>query len=268
MAVNRRMWDESVALHVAARSYDVPGFLRGRLSIHRLEIEQVGPVRGRSLLHLQCHFGLDALSWARLGARVTGVDFSPPAIAAARQLASSTDIEARFVESNVYELRRKLRGKFDIVYTGKGALCWLPDLAAWAGTVAHFLKPGGRFYFLEDHPSSDVYENDWSTRELVLRIPYFGGRAFRDESEGTYAAPDAKLQNALSFSWIHPVSEVLGSLINAGLRIVSVCEYPYTYWRKFPFTRRGRDGWWHLTNGAGMIPLMWSVTAEQPLSSG
>jgi SAM-dependent methyltransferase len=259
------MWDESVPLHVASPSYDVPRFKRGWVSVHPREFQEVGPVRGQSLLHLQCHFGMDTLSWARRGAKVTGVDFSPPAIAAARRLATEIGIDARFVESNVYDATRRLRGRFDVVYTGKGALCWLPDIPRWAKTVAHFLKPGGRFYFLEDHPCSDMYGNEPTAERLVLQNPYFGDRAFRDESDGTYAAPDSKLRNALSFFWVHPVSQVLNALIAAGLGIESMTEYPYTYWHKFPFMRLGRDGWWRLWEGQGTIPLMYSVRARKPV---
>lgn len=263
MATNRRMWDESVPLHVASQSYDVPGFRRGGLSIHSLEVEDVGPVRGRSLLHLQCHFGMDTLSWARLGARVTGVDFSPPAIAAAQQLAVETSLDGRFVESNVYDLPKVLKGKFDVVYTGKGAICWLPNMARWAKVAAHFLKPGGRFYLLEDHPIAEVFENGPTTTSYAFQLPYFGGRPCRDDSPGTYAAPNARLQHAVSYSWIHPVSETLGALIGAGLRITAVREYPFSYWHRYPFLRLRRDGWWHSTVKDGRVPLMWTVKARK-----
>jgi SAM-dependent methyltransferase len=262
--VNRRMWDESVPLHVRSADYDVAGFLDGQSSLHALEVAEVGPVQGLSLLHLQCHFGLDTLSWARRGARVTGVDFSPAAIRAARDLARSAHLRARFVRSDIYELPRNLRDRFDIVYTGKGAVCWLPDLGAWGRVVARYLKPGGLFYVLDDHPVSDTYDNDPSARKLVQRTPYFGSVPIRDESEGTYAAPEARMRNRVSYSWIHPVSELLGALLAAGLEIVAVREFPYAFWRKFSFTRRGRDGWWHVEKNEGMIPLMWSVKARKP----
>jgi SAM-dependent methyltransferase len=264
MAVNRRMWDESVPLHVASRDYDVPRFKKGWIPLHPLELRTVDAVRGTSLLHLQCHFGMDTLSWARKGARVTGVDFSPPAIRAARQLAEEVGIDARFIESNVYDVGRRLRERFDVVYTGKGAICWLPDLKRWADTIARFLKPGGRFFYLEDHPMSEVFGNEPDATGLVLTHEYFAAQALRDESEGTYAAPEARLKNALSYMWIHPISEALNALIAAGLRIEAMTEYPYTYWHKFPRMRRGRDGWWHLTEGEGSVPLMYSMLASKP----
>jgi len=264
MAVNRRMWDESVPLHLASRSYDVPSFVRGRLSVLPLEVEELGPVRGRSLLHLQCHFGMDTLSWGRLGAKVTGVDFSAPAIAAADELANQVGIPARFVRSNVYDLPAHLPGKFDVVYTGKGAICWLPDLTRWARTIAGYLKPGGRFYLFEDHPVAELYANGPRAKRFVLEVPYFGGAPLKDESPGTYAAPKARLRNATSYAWIHPISETLGALIRAGLRIDLVHEFPFSYWKRFPFLRRGRDGYWHIPRNAGALPLSWSLRAGKP----
>jgi SAM-dependent methyltransferase len=263
MGVNQQKWDESVPLHVASSSYDVPSFRRGRTTLRPLEIAEMGPVRGRSLLHLQCHFGLDTLSWARRGAVVTGVDFSPTAVATARLLAEECRIPATFVESNLYDLPAHLRGRFDRVYTAKGVLCWLPDLSAWGRLVARYLRPGGRFYLLEDHPFSDIFDNDSGVRRLVQIDPYFRREARRGVYDGTYATK-VRMKHRVSFDWIHPVSEILSALLDAGLRLEFVHEFPYTYWKKFPFMRRDREGWWHLTRGDGMIPLMWSVRATLP----
>lgn len=263
MGVNRRKWDESVPLHVASRSYDVPSFLRGRTTLRPLEIQQVGPVRGKTLLHLQCHFGLDTLSWARRGAHVTGVDFSLPAVRAARRLSRQAGIDARFLQSNVYDVPELFEEEeFDFVYTGKGALCWLPDLDRWAQVVAGVLKPGGRLFFLEDHPVAEVFSNEPTTTSLELRFPYFGSRAIREETDGTYATA-AKMRYRVSYSWMHPVSQILNALIRRGLELESVREYPYSYWHRFPFMRQDRRGWWHLEQLEGIVPLMWSVAARR-----
>jgi len=262
MSVNRRKWDESVPLHVASADYDVPAFLRGRSTLRSVELAEVGPVRGKSLLHLQCHFGLDTLSWRRRGASVTGMDFSLPAIRAARRLSREAGLPARFVHSNVYDLPDLLDDRFDIVYTGKGALCWLPDIDRWAGIVAHFLKPGGRFFFLEDHPIVELFPNEADTAELAPKIPYFDARALREEYDGTYAT-DAKMRNRVTYSWIHPVSQVLSSLVSHGLEIETVREYPYSYWHRFPFMTEDARGWWRLNHSEGLIPLMWSVKATR-----
>jgi SAM-dependent methyltransferase len=262
-AVNLAKWDESVPLHVASPSYDVPAFLAGRNTLEPIEIQEVGSVRGKSLLHLQCHFGMDTLSWARRGADVTGIDFSPAAVREARRLARATGLPGRFVRSNVYDLPSKHLGRFDVVYTAKGAICWLPDLSEWGRIIRAHLAPGGRFYLLEDHAVSDLFENDGPVRELTLAHPYFLGRALREEYDGTYATK-VRMRHRVSYSWIHPVSEVLGALLDAGLILESVHEFPYTYWRKFPFMREDRRGYWRLTAGHGTVPLMWSVQARAP----
>ncbi|MGI0156030.1 MAG: class I SAM-dependent methyltransferase, partial [Thermoplasmata archaeon] len=221
-------------------------------------------VRGRSLLHLQCHFGMDTLAWARRGARVTGVDYSTAAIAAARTLAHEVGVDARFVESNVYDARRRLRERFDLVYTGKGAMMWLPELPIWAERVAGFLNPGGRFYLIEDHPISDLFRPARGGKRLVLDQDYFRHRPLRFDGGGTYAARRAKMRNTVSFEWVHPVSDVINALIGAGLRIESVTEYPFTYWAKFPRMREDREGSWHLREREGSIPLMFSLRARKP----
>jgi SAM-dependent methyltransferase len=262
MEVNRLKWDESVPLHRASRLYDVPSFLQGRSTLEAVELREMGPVRGRSLLHVQCHFGLDTLSWARRGARVTGIDYSPPAVAAARELAGEAGIPARFVESNVYDLARHLKGRFDVIYTAKGALCWLPDLDRWAKILAHFLRPGGRLYLLEDHPLSDLYGEDRSGG-LKLEIPYFLGRAHREEYAGTYAT-QVRMRYRTSYTWVHPIGEIVTALAGAGLRVEFLHEFPYTYWKKFPSMTRRRGGGYSLRGLGGRIPLMFSLRARQP----
>ncbi len=262
--VNLAKWDESVPLHVASPSYDVPGFLKGRNTLEEVEVRELGPVRGKSLLHLQCHFGMDTLSWARLGAQVTGVDFSPAAVRQARQLARRAGLPARFVRSNLYDVPAKKLGTFDVVYTAKGAICWLPDLTAWGRIIRQHLRPGGVFYFLEDTAISDLFENEGPVEDLRFVHSYFRRDAIREEFDGTYAT-DRKMRHRVSYSWIHPTSEVLGALLDAGLLLEAVHEFPFSYWRKFPFMRQDTRGYWHLTRDDGRIPLMWSIRARAPM---
>lgn len=162
LELNRGYWDEATRLHLRGDLYGVQEFKAGGCRLHRVEVEEVGDVRGKRLLHLQCHFGLDTLSWARHGAVVTGVDFSTESIAGARRLAGETGIQAEFVCSDLYELPETLPSfhSFDIVYTSYGVLCWLPDLASWAGVIARYLKPGGFFYIAEAHPSARMFPLD------------------------------------------------------------------------------------------------------------
>src|SRR2546422_9122572 len=181
---NRRHWDELVPLHMQTRFYDVDSFRAGASSLHALEIEEVGGVGGKSLLHLQCHFGLDTLSWARRGATVTGVDFSPAAIEAARGLALETGLDAQFVETDLYSLPDNLQGQFDIVYTSYGVVFWLPDVRRWAEVAARFVKPGGFFYIAEFHPFCAVFHNEGVNSDLEIRYPYFEGEALRFAEDG------------------------------------------------------------------------------------
>lgn len=263
MAVNLRKWNESVPLHFASETYDVPSFLKGTSTLEPLELVELGPVRGCTLLHLQCHFGLDTLSWARLGARVTGIDYSGTAVQQALRLARSVGIEARFLRSNLYSLPKVLEGTFDVVYTGKGAYCWLPDLDRWARIVARYLRPGGRFFLLEDHPVAELFSNENSSTRLELTGTYFGERPVREVYDGTYAT-NAKMRNRVSYLWTHPVYRTLTALLDAGLVLESFREYPYSYWRRFRLMTEDREGYWHLKGEDGRIPLMWSVRARKP----
>src|SRR4051812_6983269 len=187
---NQELWNHWTELHEKSEMYDLPGFKAGGFRLHDIEKGELGDVSGKSLLHLQCHFGLDSLSWARLGAKVTGVDFSDKALALARSLSAEMDIPATFVHSNIYDLPEHLSEQFDIVFTSYGVLGWLPDLERWAGVVAHFLKPGGTFLVVEAHPFSMVFDNDHES-ELRVIYPYFvRPEPFKFEVRGSYAAPD------------------------------------------------------------------------------
>ena len=184
--VNREMWDERVPIHVASELYDVEAFVAGRSSLRPFELAELPDVRGRTLVHPQCHFGEDTLSWARLGARVTGLDFSGPAVEAARELAARCELEAEFVEANVYDAAEALGGRrFDIVYTGLGALNWLPDVERWARVMASLVAPGGCLYLAEFHPFSHVFGDD----DFTVEYPYFHDEPIVFPNTGTTPAP-------------------------------------------------------------------------------
>ena len=173
MKNNRAHWNEITPIHAQSDFYDLEGFKKGRSSmLYPIEIDEMGDVGGKSLLHLQCHFGMDTLSWARLGAKVTGVDFSDKAIELACSLSKELNIEANFVLSNIYDLPENLKGEFDIVYTSGGVLCWLHNLKRWAEIIAHFLKPGGFFYILEGHPFSCVFDDSSDATELKVKYGF------------------------------------------------------------------------------------------------
>ncbi|MGD1996736.1 MAG: class I SAM-dependent methyltransferase [Anaerolineae bacterium] len=262
LKANRAHWDELVAIHANSTFYDLEGFKAGKLSLKSLELEELGDVAGKSLLHLQCHFGMDTLSWARLGAEVTGVDFSDQAISLARSLSEELGIEASFVYSDIYELPDVLSGLFDIVYTSYGVLAWLPDLGRWAEVIAHFLKPGGTFYIAEIHPFASVFCDEEDVTDLSVSYPYFASaEPVRFEVEGSYADPAAKVAQSVTYEWFHPLAEVINSLTSVGLRIEFLHEFPYSSYQMFPFLERDDDGWWRLDPQYGSIPLTFSLKA-------
>ncbi len=261
---NRRHWDEITAIHVRSQFYNVESFRAGRSCLKPVELEEVGDVRGKSLLHLQCHFGLDTLSWAREGSLVTGVDFSEVAIETARALAAETGIESRFVESDVYALPDRLEGQFDIVFTSYGALGWLPDLERWAQVVADFVRPGGFFYIVEFHPFGWVFDDAPDLDDFHVRYPYFRStEPLRFEDEGTYADREALVQNRVTYYWPYPISDVVTSLIDAGLRIEFLHEFPFGGFKVWPFMEEMEDGTVRLTKHEGQVPLLFSIKATK-----
>ena len=262
LAINRKNWDERTPVHAASAFYDVEGFKAGRMTLNETEREEIGPVAGKTLLHLQCHFGMDTMSWARLGARATGVDFSPVAIDLARELNAELGLDARFMCSNVYDLPTVLDERFDIVYTAMGVLVWLPDLTAWAEVVAHFVKPGGVFYILDDHPLCHIFEQEHAD-ELRVRYPYFpdvSGEFFGGAVQ-SYAGTD--LISSPSYEWQHSVAEILNALLAVGLRIEFFHEFPVSGFRRFPCMTRGADGWWRLPEYNDSIPQLFSLRATR-----
>ena len=267
---NRRLWDAWTRINLTSSFYDVEGFVAGRgEDLDAISLALVGDVRGKLLLHLQCHFGMDTIRWAKHGATVTGIDFSPEAIAAARGLAARMAVPATFIQSDVYELPSKLDGSFDIVFTSHGALCWLPDLDRWAPIAAHFLAPGGALSVVDAHPVTMIFNDRLKDPELQLLYPYFHGREpIREDHPGCYAAPDAPIAS-VEHVWLHTMSDIIGGLARAGLHIESFEEYPYLSWRFFPWMEQGPDGWWRLPEhegvplGPGSLPLMFSLRATK-----
>lgn len=265
LSANRDLWDEWTAIHERSAFYDLDGFRKGGVRIAEHEIEELGPVAGQSILHLQCHFGIDTLSWARLGAQVTGVDFSPRAIALARSLAEELRIDARFIESDVYRLPELLDQTFDLVYTSNGVLGWLPDVARWAEIVSRFVRPGGRFYILEIHPVVNVFEGEGvAPRELRLAYPYWEhDNPLAFSTHGSYADESAHVETPTEYGWDHSLGEIVSALAAAGLRIDALREYPFLNW-KLDFLERAPDGTWRLPRGDGELPLMFSILASKP----
>ncbi len=262
---NKELWDEFARLHYETESedYSVKSFLEGQTTLKSYELKEMGNVKGKSLLHLQCHFGLDTLSWAREGATVTGIDISSEGIRLAKLLAKQTKLEAIFIESNLYDLPKVLSEKFDIVYTSIGVLCWLNDLKEWGKIITHFLKPGGFFYIAETHPFSMVFDDQTKDiKELQVYYNYFHDpKPMEFIADGSYASDEIKIEPKKEYEWAHSMSDIINSLIEAGLRIEFLNEYPFSTWQQFPFAECGPDGFFRLRNQKAEIPLLFTLKA-------
>jgi SAM-dependent methyltransferase len=274
MKENRDLWNEITAIHIASDFYNVEGFKHGRSSmLYPIELEEMGNVSGKSLLHLQCHFGMDTLSWARLGAKVTGVDFSDKSIESARSLSEEIGIAADFICSNIYDLPENLKGTFDIVYTSGGVLCWLSDLKRWAEIISHFLKPRGFFYILERHPFSCVFDDSPDVTGLKVKYSYFHTpEPTKWEPQYDYTSsvkgslkwinddPDAVVTHG-SYEWTHSLGDIINALISGGLKIESLHEFPMIFYKCLSFMEQDDDGRWRIKGDK--IPLIFSLKASK-----
>lgn len=265
---NRRLWNEWTKIHETSAFYDLKSFVDGSrpMRLRDFEIAEVGDVSGKDLLHVQCHFGIDTLSWARLGARVTGADFSEEAIALARRVAEETELDATFVHSNIFELPEVLERDFDIVYTSRGVLGWLPDMTAWAEVVTHFIRPGGVFYIHEAHPVMMALDEE--SEEIRFGYPYFTTEeplAF--PGGASYADPTVPVEtDAVEYGWNHSLGEIVTALAQAGLHIEFLHERTDLDW-EVRFLEPAGEGLWKMPQRYdGMIPLSFSLRASKPLS--
>lgn len=238
LRINRANWDERAPAHAASPGYSVrqliddPAFLS---PVVRFDQPRLGDIRGLNAIHLQCHIGTDTVSLARLGARITGLDFSPASLAEARTLANRTGAPIHFVESDVYDALGVLEAaSFDLVYTGVGALCWLPDIARWANVVSALLKPGGRLFIRDCHPMLFTID-DAEVDRVVVRYPYFQTIApVAIESPGTYVETDASFTANLTHEWNHGIGEIVTALIQAGMELTALEEHDSVPWDALP----------------------------------
>lgn len=271
LAANRARWDESVAIHATSEFYGVDRFLAGESTLLPLDIEEVGDVEGKSLLHLQCHFGLDTLSWAQLGADAVGLDFAPSAIETAREIAQRAALSAQFVESELYaspEVLRDRIGTFDIVYVNLGALCWLPDVAGWARVCAGFLGDGGILYVRDVHPTTQSLDDEAAAGDLQLLYPYFEQSLPQHWAGGEdYADDSASLEHHDSYEWNHSLGEIVTAVIDAGLQVEFLHEQEWTVYRALPWLVETERGIWRLPDRDGQadrrLPLMFSLRATK-----
>jgi SAM-dependent methyltransferase len=259
-SINRALWDERAARHGQDTYYDLEGFLAGGSSLREVELGLLPDVTGLDLLHLQCHFGLDTLSWARRGGRVTGVDFSPVAVERARALADQVGLDADFVEADTQRLPALLDGRFDVVFASYGVLPWIADLDAWMGGATRALRPGGRLVLVELHPAGTMVD---SVDPLVVDYPYGGGVPQRFTAPGSYA--DRELATVANDSVEHPhgLGEVVTAAVGAGLTVRELREYVDTDRDDRGMMIRGEDGRYRIPFGDQFLPVLYALVAER-----
>ncbi len=255
---NKESWNQRTLVHIDSDFYDNQSFIEGKSSLNAIELELFGDVRGKKILHLQCHFGQDSISLSRMGAVVTGIDLSNEAIKAARELAEKTGQSTEFICSDVYDLPNHLEGEFDIVFTSYGTIGWLPDLDKWANVVQHFLKQGGQFIFVEFHPVVWMYDDDFTK----VQYNYFNDGPIIETESGTYADRNADLE-AEYITWNHPLSEVFTSLITAGLSIQQFHEFDYSPYNCFSHTEEIGANRYRIKHFENKIPMVYSLLARK-----
>lgn len=255
--INKHAWNLKTKLHVNSTFYKQEEFLAGKNTLQPIELELLGDVSNKSILHLQCHFGQDTLSLARLGAQTTGVDFSEQAIQIARDVNNQLNLNSRFICCNIYDLPEHLDGQFDIIFTSYGTIGWLDDLNKWAVTIKKFLKPGGKFIIVDFHPVVWMYSNDFS----YVQYSYFLDEPIVEDNEGSYADRQASI-NYQTVGFNHSLSELFQSLLNQGLSIQHFNEYNYSPYNCFPDMEQIEENQFRLKPFGNKIPLVYSLVVQ------
>ncbi|WP_411137862.1 class I SAM-dependent methyltransferase [Streptomyces sp. C10] len=263
---NQANWDARTPVHVASEFYGLDGSRTAEDWFAPFEWTDLGELAGRDVLHLQCHLGTETAAFAERGAAHTvGLDFSAAAVAEARRLAEEGGRTMEFVQADVHRAPEALGGRrFDVVYTGKGALCYLPDLTAWAGIVSSLLRPGGMFYLVEFHPLLDSLgpAGGPDQQELLLRNDYLGGRGpLRSDTPCTYTDGPPVQGATTSYEWRHGLGEVISAVIGAGMTVELVRETELLPWKRFDAMVPGENGWWRLPPSEPIVPLLYALRA-------
>ena len=255
---NKNTWNMKTEHHIVSDFYDVENFINGKSSLNNIELDLLGDISGKTVLHLQCHFGQDTLSLERMGATVTGVDLSDKAIEQANILAKKLSSKATFICCDVYDLPKHLNEKFDIVYTSYGTIGWLPDIDKWANIISMFLKPQGKFIFVDFHPVVWMFDNDF--KEVFYN--YFNTEAIIEDESGTYADREAEIANQ-TITWNHPTSELLNALITNGLELNSFNEFDYSPYNCFNETEEFEPNKFRIKHLENKIPMVYSLSATK-----
>ena len=246
--------------HISSRFYEMENFIKGKTSLNEIELDLLGNIEGKSILHLQCHFGQDTISLARMGAHVTGIDFSDKAIAEAKLLAKQTNVEAKFICCDIYDLPVYLNEKFDIVFTSYGTIGWLPDLDKWAKIISRFLRDEGILIFVEFHPVVWMFDNNFEK----IGYNYFNTESIEETENGTYADKDAPITTE-TISWNHSLSEVINSLLYNNMNLSSFDEYNYSPYNCFNETIEFETGKFRIKHLEDKIPMLYAIKAIKKL---
>jgi len=256
--INKQSWNGRVDSHLKSEFYGLEDFIKGKTSLQEIELNLLGDIKNKSILHLQCHFGQDTISLSRLGAKATGVDLSDKAIESAKELNLKTSADASFICCNVYDLPQHLNQQFDIVFTSYGTIGWLPDLDKWANIVSRFLKPGGKFIFVEFHPVVWMFDDYFKE----VGYNYFNTGAIIETESGTYADRNADLKSEYVM-WNHGMAEVMNSLIKHDLEINALDEFDYSPYNCFKETVEFAPGKFRIKHLDNKIPMVYSIVATK-----
>ncbi len=256
--INKKWWNSITSFHAKSKEYNLAAFKKGKTSLQPLEIRELGNVKGKTMLHLMCHFGMDTLAWARRGAIVTGVDISDASIHLAKSLSEELQIPAQFICSDIYKLPNVLHEEFDIIFMSYGVLLWLSSLEKWAEIIQKFLKKGGVFYIVELHPFTNILSYDFK-----LQYDYFDKGPFLDEAMGTYTDWNARVKGK-TYEWSYTIADIINALLSKQLHIEFFHEYPYTMYNQFPgFMKKNKKGQYVLKNKKLQIPLLFSLRVKK-----
>ncbi len=270
---NKQSWNKRTVVHKDSAFYDLDSFKKGKSSLNKIELEELGDVKGKSLLHLQCHFGMDTMSWAREGAGCVGVDLSDEAINLAKEINTELNLDAKFICSNIYDLKENAEALHyyssptgggwegaDIVFTSYGTIGWLPNLDKWAAIIAHFLKPGGIFYIADFHPALWMMDENFEK----IKYNYFNTEVITEEISGTYSDRDAPIKS-IEHGWNHPFSEIINALLKHNLHIQQFNEFPFSPYNCFKNLQQGPDGMWRIKGLDEKMPMLYSIKAVKQL---
>ncbi len=256
--INRSLWDLRLEEHLRSDFYDLNSFINGKSSLNKIELDLLGDINGKSILHLQCHFGQDSISLGRMGAEVTAIDFSEKSIEKAKSLSKECKINVDFVCCDVFDLPQYLKQKFDIVFTSYGTIIWLPDLNRWSNVIKNFLKPKGKFVFVEFHPT--VWMFDDNLKKIIYS--YMNTGAIVEKEEGTYANREANISHQ-SITWNHGIGEVVSCLIESGLTIESLKEYDYSPYSFVKGMEEYQPNKYRISHFENKLPLTYSITTTK-----